>query len=149
MIVRQSEAMKELTRCSFCGKPKGKVLDLVLTRQSSKAGICDECLEVCAKILRKSGTESIIDTPKAYHVGSETPQLLSCSFCGNSQETVHRLIASSPGQVIAYICDVCVELCFTAITGQEARPAPTNPAILGDWFKRKTGNYNTAIHHIG
>ena len=38
-----------------------------------------------------------------------------CSFCGKSQEAVHRLIAG-PGGV--YICNECVSLC-TEIIGEE------------------------------
>lgn len=39
--------------------------------------------------------------------GSEGGKLLYCSFCGNSQHEVHKLI-SGPS---VFICDKCVELC--------------------------------------
>src|SRR5438270_9340048 len=39
-----------------------------------------------------------------------------CSFCGKSQEQVHRLIAG-PGGV--YICDECIDLC-TEIVDEES-----------------------------
>ena len=142
--------MTKAIHCSFCGKPDGKVLDLVLTRRGSKACICDECLEVCGSILRKSATAPAVETPKAsYRVGHETSLPLSCSFCGNSQETVHRLISSPPGAITIYICDACVELCFRAISGVKTRPAMTIAAAIREWFRRKTGVHGTAIHHIG
>ncbi len=42
-----------------------------------------------------------------------------CSFCGKSQEQVHRLIAG-PGGV--YICEECIELC-TEIISEESQTA--------------------------
>jgi len=45
-----------------------------------------------------------------------------CSFCGKTQDLVHRLIAG-PGGV--YICDECVDLCREIIEEeQQDRPAP-------------------------
>ena len=40
-----------------------------------------------------------------------------CSFCGKSQEQVHRLIAG-PGGV--YICDECIDLCREIIEEEQA-----------------------------
>src|SRR5437868_14444989 len=40
-----------------------------------------------------------------------------CSFCGKSQEQVHRLIAG-PGCV--YICDECIDLCREIIEEEQA-----------------------------
>src|SRR5437868_3251715 len=42
-----------------------------------------------------------------------------CSFCGKSQEQVHRLIAG-PGGV--YICDECIDLCREIIEEEQATP---------------------------
>src|SRR5919204_6634310 len=41
-----------------------------------------------------------------------------CSFCGKSQEQVHRLIAG-PGAV--YICNECIDLCREIIENEQAR----------------------------
>ena len=47
--------------------------------------------------------------------------LLSCSFCGKSQERVAKLIAG-PG---VYICDECVHLCDEILAGEQDK--------LRDW----------------
>src|SRR5580658_6305522 len=39
---------------------------------------------------------------------------LTCTFCGKHQDDVSKLIAG-PG---VYICDECVEVCFTDATGR-------------------------------
>src|SRR5690242_7922724 len=103
--------MTTKNRCGFCGKPKGRVLDLVLARRNpSVACICDECLEVCRKILAKSGAGPVANAPAGafYHLGTRV-EALGCSFCGASQENVDHLIASGPGQATAFICDKCVD----------------------------------------
>jgi ATP-dependent protease Clp ATPase subunit len=144
--------MNDAISCSFCGKPKGKVFDLILAhRGPSTACICDECVEVCGKILKKSGNEPVLEQPAAYRVGAGAPppDLLSCSFCGTSQEIVHRLIASSPSLAKAYICDKCVDLCFATIARGDASGAKTNTAPVRDWVARKAGVHSTNIHHIG
>jgi hypothetical protein len=52
--------------------------------------------------------------------GAQKPRIeYRCSFCGKSQEQVHRLI-SGPGGV--YICDKCIDLC-REIIGAEAADA--------------------------
>jgi ATP-dependent Clp protease ATP-binding subunit ClpX len=53
--------------------------------------------------------------------GSKNPRVLyRCSFCGKSQEQVHRLIAG-PGGV--YICDECIDLCQEIIAEEQSAPA--------------------------
>src|SRR5918912_182427 len=49
-----------------------------------------------------------------------------CSFCGNSQDQVRRLIAG-PGAV--YICDECVDLCRKIMEGKPAPPAAAKPRL--------------------
>jgi ATP-dependent Clp protease ATP-binding subunit ClpX len=58
--------------------------------------------------------------------GSKTPRVqYRCSFCGKSQEQVHRLIAG-PGGV--YICNECIDLCQEIIAeDQSAAPATRLP----------------------
>ena len=43
-----------------------------------------------------------------------------CSFCGKSQEQVHRLIAGTGG---VYICDECIDLCQEIIAKEHAGPS--------------------------
>ena len=47
-----------------------------------------------------------------------SPHKYQCSFCGKSQEQVHRLIAG-PGGV--YICNECIDLCREIIEEEQAR----------------------------
>ena len=52
--------------------------------------------------------------------GSKGPRVqYRCSFCGKSQEQVHRLIAG-PGGV--YICDECIDLCQEIIAEESSQP---------------------------
>jgi len=52
--------------------------------------------------------------------GSKNPRVqYRCSFCGKSQEQVHRLIAG-PGGV--YICDECIDLCQEIIAEEQSAP---------------------------
>lgn len=58
-----------------------------------------------------------------------------CSFCGKTQQAVHRLIAG-PGGV--YICNECIDLCREIIDEEQAmkgRPAPDDArgAHGGQW----------------
>ena len=53
-------------------------------------------------------------------VKNDDKQNIRCTFCGKSQEEVHRIIAG-PG---VYICNECVELCHEIIEEDcEAVPA--------------------------
>ena len=46
--------------------------------------------------------------------------MVKCSFCGKSQEDVHRVIAG-PG---VYICNECIELCREILEDDDMEPAP-------------------------
>ena len=48
--------------------------------------------------------------------GGETKKPMHCSFCGNGQHEVRKLIAG----VTVFICEECVELCMDII-GEEAK----------------------------
>ncbi len=48
------------------------------------------------------------------------PKKYACSFCGKSQDEVHRLVAG-PGGV--FICDECVSLCNQIFAEEEAKTA--------------------------
>ena len=55
-----------------------------------------------------------------------------CSFCGKSQDKVHRLIAG-PGGV--YICDECIDLCREIIEEEQAMVTrlPSDSAQGAHW----------------
>jgi ATP-dependent protease Clp ATPase subunit len=152
--------MKGTLCCSFCGKPQGRISKLVFARKGhSGASICDECLEVCRKILVKSGTAPIVDSsnldssnndspksdlPKSYYrIGQQPPERgrLGCSFCGASQENVHRLIGSPKHLQPAYICDKCV-------ARGDAASDDGNTSSFARWFARKMGRHETSIGSI-
>ena len=147
--------MKEPICCSFCGKPQGNVSNLVLSSKgrssASMASICNECLDVCRKILVKSGTEPITvplknsletSSKSFYRIGSQPePRQLICSFCGTSQEKAHRLIGSPRRLPQTYICDKCVVQGDAAIGSGKT-------ASFGNWIARKLGRRDTTVHHI-
>jgi ATP-dependent protease Clp ATPase subunit len=139
--------MNDTICCSFCRKPQSATSNLVFERKGRSAAICDPCLAVCQKILKKSGTEAITDSPKSssksyYRILSHPREhdLLSCSFCGTSQEKTHRLIGSAPHLPPAYICDKCV-------AHGDARAGSRRAASLGAWIARKLGRRTTTVHH--
>ncbi len=63
--------------------------------------------------------------------GSKNPRVeYRCSFCGKSQEQVHRLIAG-PGGV--YICNECIDLCNEIIHEEAGQVLPQQvAAVRGD-----------------
>ena len=54
--------------------------------------------------------------------GGRRPRVERCVFCGKSAHDVERLIAGPPG---IYICNECIELCYSIITEDEARQRKT------------------------
>jgi hypothetical protein len=73
----------------------------------------------------------------------------SCSFCGKSQEEVHRLIAGPA----VFICNYCVTLC-NEIIAEEGRMSPTaqgqERGRIGrcrtlPWWQRLLGRYHQAL----
>ncbi len=50
--------------------------------------------------------------------GGRRQRVERCVFCGKSANDVERLIAGPPG---IYICNECIELCYSIITEDEAR----------------------------
>ena len=144
--------MKDALRCSFCDKPTGAVQELVVPRKNQlQVGICDECVEVCGKILVKFGTGPVASPEKStsFRVGDPQRDLLRCSFCATSQEKVARLIGATPGLTPAYICDKCVDLCFAVIAREVDDSATANTAPVRDWVARKVGVHKTTVHRIG
>src|SRR5206468_10115015 len=60
-----------------------------------------------------------------------------CSFCGKSQEQVHRLIAG-PGGV--YICNECINLCRKIIEEEQAGAPSPEPPIAESALPGGTGS---------
>ena len=60
-----------------------------------------------------------------------------CSFCGKSQEQVHRLIAG-PGGV--YICNECIDLCREIIEDEQARTPSPKPLVAKSASPGGTGS---------
>ena len=57
--------------------------------------------------------------------GRNSEDKVRCSFCGKTQDQVHKLIAGPGG---SYICDECVEICYEIIEEEDDREdAPGNP----------------------
>ena len=56
----------------------------------------------------------------------QTSHKYQCTFCGKSQEQVHRLIAG-PGGV--YICNECIDLCREIIEEEQARGPSPKPLV--------------------
>ena len=61
--------------------------------------------------------------------GGRRQRVERCVFCGKSANDVERLIAGPPG---IYICNECIELCYSIITEDEARRSDgrSGPSIL-------------------
>ena len=60
--------------------------------------------------------------------GGRKQRIERCVFCGKSASDVERLIAGPPG---TYICNECIELCYSIITEDEARGTRRFEAWLG------------------
>jgi ATP-dependent protease Clp ATPase subunit len=106
-----------LYNCSFCGKNQEQVLRLI----AGPGGIyiCDECIDLCNEILEEERATS--KPPPDQHTklqqeatspNTTARKVYYCSFCGNSQDQVERLIAGPEG---FYICDECIGLCTEII----------------------------------
>jgi len=61
--------------------------------------------------------------------GGRRQRVERCVFCGKSARDVDRLIAGPPG---IYICNECIELCYSIITEDEARRGEgrVQPSVL-------------------
>ena len=57
-------------------------------------------------------------------------EALTCSFCMKSQDQTEALIGTpSESPVRAYICDECIETCYSILEGQrQGSPELTHPA---------------------
>ena len=73
----------------------------------------------------------------------------NCSFCGKSNDAVHRLIAG-PG---VHICDECITLCNKIIADQEhstpvaptQNPGGTSSRPKGQWWQHLIGRQHQVL----
>jgi len=64
--------------CSFCGKPSKKARRLIALTAPSKICICDECIEVCIRILLEENTmEWVSRITRIFALHTEKLQILS------------------------------------------------------------------------
>jgi hypothetical protein len=98
-----------MNNCSFCGKWESRARRVVSSKQMKSARICEECLKICRDIL--DSKHEAIPKGARYRAsvragGARGP--LGCSFCGQPQKIVKKLISSPPGRRPCFICDRCV-----------------------------------------
>jgi len=109
--------------CSFCGKREHQVRRLAPGLPS--VFICNECIDLCRDIIAdvaepkeqsefvseeelKIILEQISKYTEQMEAGpSVTVSHRACSFCGDSEADVRKLIAGPT----VYICDACVRRC--------------------------------------
>lgn len=104
---------KKTYNCSFCGKSQYQVQCLIAG--PGRNYICNECIELSRKTIEEEGLALLPHTDQNTSTQPETPNpnvLPACSFCGQSQDQVQRLIAG-PGGV--HICNECVGLLLEII----------------------------------
>jgi ATP-dependent protease Clp ATPase subunit len=109
---RQKRNTRMKYRCSFCGKNQNEVKRLIAGPVA--VFICNECVDLCAEILEEDKSPiSPVENKGAQtalkYKGTRLNETKNrCSFCGNSEPRLAKLIAG-PGSV--FICTRCVELC--------------------------------------
>lgn len=64
-------------------------------------------------------------------------ETLYCSFCGNSQYEVRKLIAGT-GEITAKICDSCVQFAVDVLTDTDLEDASTDAASLARYVAQQT-----------
>lgn len=110
-------------RCSCCSTPEEQVHALIVV--TSSIVLCDECLEVCNKILAEEGIKTT-DTVKIRTLIGVRAHQNVCSVCSRKSEQVARLIAMLNN---IFICNTCVGTCnaknappLTHPKGSQERP---------------------------
>ncbi len=70
-----------------------------------------------------------------------TDKAIKCSFCGKSQDSIERMIASPKERPGTYICSECVLVCVE-ILDEEDKPTPPqedSPTVIPIWLARMLG----------
>jgi hypothetical protein len=105
-------------RCSFCGKTQDRVRKLVA---GPKVFICDECVELCVKIMAGTGaplsdTNASHEPPAAKRDAELTgPVALPCSLCGTSAPPNDLVLVRDRGG----LCPGCVAEIQVALASDE------------------------------
>jgi ATP-dependent protease Clp ATPase subunit len=70
----------------------------------------------------------------------EEPPDRRCSFCWKPEDGVHQLVQSPVDYPRAFICDECVAVCHSAISGDREQPAARTElmAAMNAWIARET-----------
>ena len=151
--VRETRVNLSQTYCSFCGKPRGKVRDLIARKNMVNAYICDECLEVCHQILVEERSEALGDLERANYARVSRDDRwfskpLRCSFCGRPQDYVRYLISSpSKTEEQHYICSRCVGNARKILLHVKDAEQRQSWGLAG-WLKRKFGSRPGRLHRL-
>lgn len=79
-------------RCSFCGKPQGSVAKLISNPSADvRVYICDECVDVCATIVKEEREEAEAPQPAVPESGEKHP-LLEHPLASDLMAAVERWI---------------------------------------------------------
>jgi ATP-dependent protease Clp ATPase subunit len=150
--VRETRMNLSQTSCSFCGKPRRKVRDLIGHKKMVNAFICNECVEICRQIVAQSRREAPGNLDAGCTSVSRDKQWftkpLRCSFCARPQDNVRYLI-SSPSQTVEkrYICDRCVGHAGKILLHAKDAEQRQGWGLAG-WLKRKFGSRPGRLHRL-
>jgi hypothetical protein len=138
--------------CSFCGKPCTQVRDLIASRRLGAAYICDQCIEICRRVLNEDHFQTTLGAPVRYRLqdggdGASRPQALECSFCRRSQFIVNKLVSSRQAEAGQYICDRCVRW-GAELLGKTEPLGISRSQRVTRWLKRRLGTLNAPIHRL-
>jgi ATP-dependent protease Clp ATPase subunit len=125
--------------CSFCGKSQARVRGLVAS-STPPACICNECLDVCQRILEEDKKHP--ENPEAYRAAASSEKWLTCGFCRRSQKKVDRLISAPAGQEPCFICDRCVEKGVSELATKGLQQKESFVKRLIRNFSSKSQNFN-------
>jgi ATP-dependent protease Clp ATPase subunit len=125
------------------------VQDLIASRRSSPAHICDECVGICSRILAEDEGEGKATGAfgPAFRDPDRLREGLHCSFCGRHQDFVVKLICSPAGTTPQFICDGCVQIAVRLLRNAKDE-APRQGSGLAEWLRRKLTSPPARLHHI-
>ncbi len=95
----KEELNKTVKSCSFCGKLESD--DIIIMEKDGKC-ICNECLELCNKMLKNDGISAEYTT-LCHSENAKGDE--NCSFCGRASDESEEFISSDDNVII---CNGCV-----------------------------------------